>query len=57
MQALQLPCNDNTLATTYDSALKTAFDSYETNAIGFDKDFIRLELEKQLLDMKEAKIK
>lgn len=48
MQALQLPCNDNTLATTYDSAFKTARDSYETNAIGFDKDVIRLELEKLL---------
>jgi hypothetical protein len=37
MQALKLPCAENTLNAVYEQALKAAKDYYDENAIGEEK--------------------
>ena len=58
MQALQLPCAENTLNAAYEQAFKAAKDYYDENSIGEEqqKNTTKLELEKLLQEKRDAKI-
>jgi len=57
MEELKIPCSDESLNTTFHSIMTATIDTYNSNAVGGDKDKTREQLEKLLEIKKEAKKK
>ena len=49
---LEIPCNDDTLENTFSKAVEIVKSTYESQAIGEEKNVIKLELEKQMVETK-----